>query len=809
MREYVSHYREEDDTYQNNSEHQKNVADLCMQYCSVVPLKKMAYIIGVNHDDGKNTMEAWQPYFIDKVQKKIHEKGEKLDHSTLGGLVIASYEPKSMFAEMAALVVFMHHGVADCVSVSDGSSLLLKREQKYKPKEIYENRAICELEMQKEYEKRALSGVDFSLLCREARRDFGEVVKKIQALPKSADGKKLYGNRDFYLGLCERLLLSVLADGDVRDTVDFTENRVTDTGMSEEEIKKIWERGLRNLEEKLQRMQSSNENKSVLNTAREEISERCKEAAYFTGKRFRLAVPTGAGKTLSALRFALKRALLTGKRHIFYIAPFRSVLEQNADEIRRAVGNAEWVLEHHSDVVIEDEIKNAEYERYIENWDEIPIIATTAVQFFDSIFKAKKQNLRRFHSLCNSIIIFDEVQALPIKVMGLFHLAVNFLTEIGESDVVLCTATQPPFEEIAENRMLPTEWMTEQLSVYEPRFRRVEYHDCTDVGKRSFNIEEAAEFAAEIAEKCAQVLVVFNTKGAARQVFDALQDRTEARLYYLSTDMCAEHRRDKLAEIERALENGERVICVSTQLVEAGVDFSFQSVIRSMAGLDNLIQCAGRCNRHGSEDGTIGNVYLIRMNSDVEKLNSLPEIRQAQDAMEKILRVYHDTPELFDGRLDSEKAIASYYREYYYGKDAEERYPVNVESVRTDIVELLSDNRKFASKTKNVFLKQAFQTAGENFSLIESKPGIDVIVTYKNALKFTDDYVKMTDSMSKRRILRMLQRFTVNISESTLKKMGNDAVYRKGEELLLLDSRYYNEVTGVQTEAGEMMFLDY
>lgn len=327
MREYVSHYREEDDTYQNNSEHQKNVADLCMQYCSVIPLKKMAYIIGLNHDDGKNTMEAWQPYFIDKVQKKIHEKGEKLDHSTLGGWVIASYEPKSMCAEMAALVVFMHHGMADCVSVSDGSSLLLKREQKYKPKEIYENRAICELEMQKEYEKRALSGVDFSLLCREARRDFGEVVKKIQALPKSADGKKLYGNRDFYLGLCERLLLSVLADGDVRDTVDFTENRVTDTGMSEEEIKKIWERGLRNLEEKLQRMQSSNENKSVLNTAREEISERCKEAAYFTGKRFRLAVPTGAGKTLSALRFALKRALLTGKRHIFYIAPFRSVLE--------------------------------------------------------------------------------------------------------------------------------------------------------------------------------------------------------------------------------------------------------------------------------------------------------------------------------------------------------------------------------------------------------------------------------------------------------------------------------------------------
>lgn len=101
-------------------------------------------------------------------------------------------------------------------------------------------------------------------------------------------------------------------------------------------------------------------------------------------------------------------------------------MEQNADEIRKAMGNAEWVLEHHSDVVIEDEIKNAEYERYIENWDEIPIIATTAVQFFDSIFKAKKQNLRRFHSLCNSIIIFDEVQALPIKVMGLFHLAVNF-----------------------------------------------------------------------------------------------------------------------------------------------------------------------------------------------------------------------------------------------------------------------------------------------------------------------------------------------------------------------------------------------
>lgn len=809
MDEYVSHYRREDDAYQKNSEHQKNVADLCAKYCAVKNLKKMAYIIGLNHDDGKNTMETWQPYFIQKVNDEKTEEGTKIDHSTLGGLVIESYEPGSIFAEMAAIVVFMHHGVMDCVSVSDGDSLLHKRKRKYTEEEIRENRAICEQEMRKEYERRGLPWEDFSVFCQEARKDLGNVVRKVQAMPKDRNGKKVYGNRDFYLGLCERLLLSVLADADVRDTVDFTENKITSTGFSNSQMQEIWKKGLENLEQELQKIQKSDKKKSILNETRKEISESCKEAAYSSAKRFRLAVPTGAGKTLSALRFALNRAMLTQKHHIFYVSPFRSILDQNSDEIRKAVGNEEWVLEHHSDVVIDNELLNEKYERLIENWDEVPIIATTAVQFFNTLFKEKKQNLRRFHSLCNSIIIFDEVQALPVKVMGMFHLAINFLTEIGGSDVVLCTATQPPFEELAENRMLSTEWMTQRLSVYEPKFRRVEYHDCTENGKRTLSVEEAAKFAAEIAEKSTQLLIVFNTKGAAKQVFDALRDRTETSLYFLSTDMCAEHRRDKLAEIEDALESKERIICVSTQLVEAGVDFSFQSVIRSMAGLDNLIQCAGRCNRHGNRDGITGNVYLIRMNSEAENLNSLYEIRQAQNALEKILRVYHDTPDFLDGRLDSEKAIACYYREYYYGKDAEERYPVSVEHVQTDLIELLSGNSKFTSKKQNLYLKQAFQTAGQKFSLIENKHGIDVIVPYKDALKFADDYLKASDSISKKRILRKMQRFTVNISESKLKQLGDGAIYRRNEELLILDSRYYNEVTGIQIEAGEIPFLNY
>ena len=407
----------------------------------------------------------------------------------------------------------------------------------------------------------------------------------------------------------------------------------------------------------------------------------------------------------------------------------------------------------------------------------------------------------------DTLIIFDEVQALPDKVQGLFSLLVNFLTEICESVVVLCTATQLPLEARKENCMLKAEDMTESLSVYESSFRRVEYQDCTENGKKVFHIEDAVEMLKEKAESEKQVLAIFNTKEAAKKVYEGLKGQTVGKLFHLSTSMCAKHREEVLKSITAALKRGERVICISTQLVEAGVNFSFRCVIRSLAGLDNLIQAAGRCNRHGGKP--LGQVYLVEMDKDAEDLTYLPEIRRAQEAMRKILRIYSMEPEKLENRLDSEKAIQAYYVERFLYRDTETRYPVTVEGVSVDLIDLLSANREFAGRLKGLKLRQAFRTAGEAFSLIEDKGGADVVVPYGESLELVRRLSETEEREERKYLMRKLQRYVVNLPESILKKMGSDAVSRQEAPVLVLDKRYYSDDTGVRREPQEMELLAF
>lgn len=790
---YYSHYRPGDDTYQTNQEHVKNVAVLSEEYCRISYLKKTAFLIGLHHDDGKNT-DGWQEYFQASVHAEGTRNGEKEDHSTLGGLVIDRYEPNTRFSEMAQNAIYMHHGLADCISTADSSSLIQRRKQKYHSEEIENAKNIAQSQFPE---------MDMQTCCLEAKRDINRMVKKLVELSRGKDGKNIFGDPNFYAGMCERLLFSCLMDADWRDTADFMANRATTTGMDDAEIQKVWEKGIRNLEKRV----AGFEAKERIDSYRTDISEQCREAAFSEHNLYQLAVPTGAGKTLSSLRFALYCAKQHHKRHIFYVAPFKSILEQNADEIRNTLDMPEMVLEHHSDVVQEDEEALWRYERLIENWDEVPVIVTTAVQFLDTLFKEKRSNVRRFHSLCDSVIIVDEAQALPVRTIGLFNLAVNFLTQVCNTTVVLCTATQPLFSEIQKNRMLQAERMTERLSAFEEAFRRVEYHDCTEVCGGGLSAEQAAEFVQEKARQFDQVLLILNTKSSAKKVYELLKGNVEGRLFHLSTRMCAQHRSDVLEEIRRALSGGEKVICISTQLVEAGVDFSFRCVIRSLAGLDNLIQAAGRCNRNGSPE--LGHVFIIKMSDSIENIASIPDIKKAQTAMMDFLHIYRNNPEKFGYRLDSEKAIQTYYLYYFYARQGEMCYRVNIDGVQTDLVELLSTNRLFGGTQAVPVMKQAFKSAGEAFSVIEEKGGTDVVVSYGEADSLIDALQKTDDPDQKRTILRKLQRYTVNLSDAVMRRMGSGAVFGIEENRVMrLDDRYYDQDAGVREEPGEMLFLN-
>lgn len=789
--EYYAHYRETDQEYQLNSTHQKEVADLAEEYCRLSLLKDAVWLIGFHHDQGKNTAE-WQEYF----EKKIHDEkcvnSGKEDHSTLGGLVVEQDIPKTALLELMQIAIYMHHGLMDCISADDGKPLVWKRKQKYTQEQVKQVwfHAQTERDNQKIRDK-----------YQKAKIDLKKLAGQIEELA-NREQKNRYGNRDFYLGMCERMLLSCLMDGDWRNTADFMGNKNT-VILKTEEIQTIWDAGLDNLEKKLTGFKIKNQ----LDEYRREISNQCRQAAQCEDSRFRLSVPTGSGKTLSSLLFALQCAKKEKKRHIFYVAPFRSILDQNAEVIRDALGMKGAVLEHHGDVVQESDEEIKRYEYLIENWDESPIIVTTAVQFFNTLFKEKRSNIRRFHSLCDSVIILDEVQSLPVKVVELFNMAMNFLSEFCNSTVVLCTATQPLFDKIAKNRLLPMGEMTTGISVSDKVFQRVEFHDETQECPHGLTIAQTVDKICSLSEKYSKILVILNTKGSVKAVYEGLKQKSDRKLFHLSTNMCQEHREHVLEQLRITLGTDENMICVTTQLIEAGVDISFPCVIRAMAGLDNLIQAAGRCNRNGGPE--LGHVYLIKLSADAEHLSSIPDIRKAQNAMEKLLAAYHENPQAYNERLDSEKAIQDYYQFYFYERQQEMAYDVKLHGVNTTLVESLSRNQTLAGNIKGIYLKQAFKSAGEAFSLIEEKGGKDIVVPYDEGKKLILKLQETSDFQEEKRILKKLQRYSVNLSDTQMKRLGN-AIYRiKENGILVLAEGYYDLETGVTIETVQMPFLGY
>ena len=794
-RQYYAHYRKENHIYQTLEEHIRNTARLSREYCSIDLLKKAAWLAGFYHDIGKGRNE-WQEYFERAITEEKRKNGEKTDHSTLGGIVAGKVMPNSLLAEMIETAIYNHHGIRDSVSVQDGVAQIWKRRNKYNLSDESERNASLLL--------RTYAGdICLEEYWKKARTDLDELGKQIFTLAKMGGKTNLYGNKQFFLGMCERMLFSSLIDGDFRDTADFMNNQETFSAFNEQQLQQIWEQGIQNLEKRLENF----ENNEKIDICRAMISLQCKEAAVCDDKLYRLSVPTGAGKTLSSLRFALHCAKHKKKRHIFYVAPFRSILEQNADVIRSVLGVDNMVLEHHSDVICEDETQMEHYERLIENWDEVPVIVTTAVQFFNTLFKDKKRNLRRFHSLSNSIIIMDEVQAFPIKVIQLFNMAANFLTEICDTTIVLCTATQPLFDRVRENRLLTPANMIKNPGDYEEAFERVEFHDDTEQFLNGATGEQITQFILEKEVIYGQVLVVVNTKTCAESLYQRLKGKTNGKVFHLSTKMCAEHRRNMLREIQDRLAGRENMVCISTQLVEAGVDFSFQCVIRSLAGLDNLIQAAGRCNRNGGPK--IGQVHLVYLSSEIEDVSRIEDIKKAQNAMRQLLAKFHQNPGAFDDRLNSKKSIDCFYQYYFYDRQNEMNYTTNISGVTTNLVDLLSANHTFARNVKQIYLKQAFCTAGQAFHVIDDTDGTDVVVPYAEAGALLEELRISEDEQKRKMILRKLQCFTVHLSNAWVRKLG-DAVYGiEGNRFFVLSDGYYSLDTGVVEHPAEMPLLDF
>ena len=485
-------------------------------------------------------------------------------------------------------------------------------------------------------------------------------------------------------------------------------------------------------------------------------------------------------------------------------------MEQNAEEIRKATGIPSAVLEHHCNVICE-EGEEEKYRNLTETWDS-PIIVTTAVQILNTLFSDQKNCIRRMHNLCNSIIIFDEVQAFPVKCTELFNLAVNFLSQFCGTTVVLCSATQPTLASLEENNICKCLEMSGESEKYAKAFKRVEIIDETknERYQGGMETEDLKEFVLEKTEEYRSTLVILNTTKCAFEVFQKLEDccTEEYEIFHLSNNMCPQHKLDTLAEIRNALrKRDKKIICVSTQVVEAGVNFSFGCVIRSKAGLDNVIQAAGRCNRH-KELGKMGAVYIVQMAHDAEHLERLREIRDAQAALQKILDDFKYDNKKFNYSLDSEIAIKFYYSAYRSQlRKLETKFPVEVCDVTVTLTDLLGKNqigqnqycRKHKEKVRTK-LPQAFQTAGSEFEVISDTYKLSVVVPYGIEPKLLlKELSQVRTETEKKKILRKLQRYTVGISESRRNKLGN-TVYENSEGILVLCDGYYDKKVGVVDE---------
>ena len=799
---YLAHVVPENGATQSVSEHLSGAMELAQKNCPLEILKNIVICQILLHDAGKLSEEFFA--YMDDI-KQNGEKARKrmVDHTSAGGRILECLIGKRKISEFINTAIYSHHGLQDNIDMESGFTLFEKRQEKKFAFETIQQRYFEIIDKELLIKYLAAAHIDLQTILREID-DF-----------VSNTGERHCGNREFYLGMFERLALSVLIDSDWTDTACFCQGEAHPERISEEQTQRIWKESITHFEDYMKHLTDSGE-KSPLNVYRREISARCFRAVEEENKLYRLTVPTGAGKTFSSLRFALYHAEKYHKRHIIYVAPYNSILEQNAEDIRRAVGNEDVVLEHHCNIFYEDENKELIYKKLTESWDS-PIIVTTAVQMLNTLFSGKKSCIRRMYNLCNSVIIFDEVQAFPVKGTELFNLAVNFLTVFCNTTVVLCSATQPSLASLKENNLSDCIEMAGPPGQYVDAFKRVEIEDKTDLVPGGMQPEDIRRFALEAFRKYGSVLIIVNTRKCARMIYEELKSfcGEQCELYHLSTSMCPKNRKDELEAIKQNLKDKKPVICVSTQLIEAGVNLSFGCVIRSLAGLDSIIQAAGRCNRH--KELETGKVYVIRMSQEAERLDRLYDIRRAQRAAERFLYYFKMDPKDFGGSLDSEESVAAYYEEYLHDSGMEPT-KYHSHSCPTTLEELLGKNRpgrslyerKHKGRDGMPFMCQAFATAGKEYKVIEEEAEETVVIPYDAVAQEAIDILenRFASLSEQKKAIRTLQQYSVGISEYLLKKLGRAVHKIEDTAVNVLSMDYYDKKEGVLEDARNR-FLNF
>ena len=819
---YIAHVRKADGQPQSLQTHLTETAEIAKLLAAKLDLDQAGELLGLMHDFGK---------YSRKFQKYIHNEtglfnpdlddeestpnGSKVDHSTAGAQWIyrelrkfgATQGIGELFGQMMGLCIASHHGegLIDCLD-GEGNAIWKKRVEK---DDELTHLVECEHNADEAIKQKAHELVGENLI-----RSLLNAVKPI--LSDQTTNNKI---KEFYLGCLTRFLFSCLIDADRINSSDFERE-------AQKEVRRLvekpdWQSAIDKLEGKL----AVFENRYPIDEIRRRISDDCLKRATDSQGIYTLTVPTGGGKTLASLRYALHHAQKHNLDRIIYIIPYTSIIDQNAQAVREILGE-DWVLEHHSN--LEPEKQSWQDKLLAENWDK-PIVFTTMVQFLDAWFGGGTRGARHIHPMTNAVLIFDEIQTLPVKCVHLFCNVLNWLTTFGKSTAVLCTATQPLLgelglqnfpeekrESISVRGLLRLSENAEIMGKHQDldklfdELSRVEIQFNERVG--GWNVKEAGTFLLKQFQTTQSCLFIVNTKKWAQELYQycKAQNVPSEALFHLSTHQCAAHRKAIFDTIKARLKNKDPVICISTQLIEAGVDISMACVIRALGGLDSIAQAAGRCNRHGEKEGK-GQVWVLNL-QEQDFTQILPDIQAGKTHAE---RVFRD----FAGQDILQPAAMERYFEYYFYQRSDEMVYSIQNSATGSLLDWLSDNALNPYSEKNnkrskqfPLLMQSFKSAGRAFQAIDA-PTHAVIVPYDEGAELIAKLCGEWNPQEMYHTLQKAQRYSVNVFPKVWDKLQKENALHEtieGSGIYYLKERHYNDEFGLSLdETSDMTFLNY
>ena len=714
--EYAAHISEEKDIHLLE-EHLEKTAQRAAQFAAVFGSSNWAYLAGLWHDLGKYSGSFQKMiYDANDIEAHIEVEGvQRRDHSTAGALY--AIQKSEVFGRVLAYLISGHHaGLPDWNKVEASGGALGQRIQ------------------------------DKELLNFALKATIPENILKANVPDKGFVGR----SEGFALWI--RMLFSCLVDADFLDTESFYDAEKTHTRgnyPSLEKLKVLFDAHMDQLQKKASLI--------PVNRLRTQILAECREAALSPSGLFSLTVPTGGGKTLSSMAFALNHAQTHQKQRIIYVIPYTSIIEQTATIFREIFG--ESVIEHHSSLDLEKETPQSRLAS--ENWD-APLIVTTNVQFFESLFAARGSRCRKLHNIANSVVILDEAQLMPPQFLESILKTMTLLKEHYGVTFVISTATQPALKPMRDPfggvKLQGLENVQEIMRNPEELYQNLER-----VQIRLPKDFQESQTWSEIAEELLQydsVLVIVNTRADAKELFRLMPEGT----IHLSALMCGKHRSKIISEIKRRLKDNIPTRVVSTQLVEAGVDIDFPVVYRAMAGLDSIAQAAGRCNREGKlpEKGKV--VLFVPPKK--------PPAGTLLQAAQKTISLLSSNPEDPLNR----KNFTRFFELFYDASDLD----------KEKLEELLEVNPDLTGVQ--------FRTAAMKMKLIKNA-GVSILVRYDDESEILLDRLKYKGPY--RELMRELQRYTVNIHSfyfDSMKDCGDLEEIHSGIYALTCSTLYHDQL---------------